>query len=77
MPIQRGKGLPTSNFRRPYGSDWLDINFDSLPDQEWVAADDEGLVASDPDHGELLRKIRLQNKLPENVVITFVDKGAF
>ncbi len=77
MPIRRGSRSSSYSYRRPYGSDWLDSNFDLLPDQEWVAADDNGFVASDPDHDRLISKILDKHKKPEEVVITFIDKGAF
>jgi hypothetical protein len=66
----------TSGFRRPFASDWLTEHAGDLPDREWVAADDSGLVAHDPTMDGLERKLHALHKSMGEVVVSYVQQGA-
>ncbi len=69
-------GVPDPTYRQPFGSEWIRKHWATLPDKEWVAADDGGFVAADPTYTGLLARLRDRHKNPGDVVVTFVDKWA-
>jgi hypothetical protein len=74
-PIRRqGKLLP--GYQRHPGSIWIDDNRASLPNNEWVAADDSGLVAHDAPIDGLMAKIRDHHLDPANVAIAFITSDS-
>lgn len=55
---------------------WLDQNYNTLPANEWVAADKDGLVEHDHDYGTLYKKLKSRNINLSDVVVTFIPDGA-
>lgn len=73
--IQR-QGKPVPTYKRHPGSVWIDNNRARLPDNEWVAADDSGLVANDPSIDRLIAKIRDKDLDPADVAIAFITSDS-
>jgi hypothetical protein len=64
--------MPVRGYQPHPGSVWIDNNEDSLPENEWVAANGSGLVANDPTIDGLMAKIRDKHLKPAEVAIAFI-----
>lgn len=68
-PVGKFKAL---NRQRHQGSVWIDNNRITLPNNEWVAADKDGLVAVDPSIEGLNLKLKELGVKTEDVCIAFI-----
>lgn len=68
--MPQGKHIP--NYIPHPGSQWITDNRSTLPNNEWVAADKSGLVATDPSLDNLMEKIKAKNINPEDIAISFI-----
>jgi hypothetical protein len=75
-PFSQRQGKLVPGYKRHPGSVWIDNNRGSLPDNEWVAADASGLVASDPSIDNLMAKIRDKHLDPVEVAIAFITSDS-
>ena len=66
------QGQPVTGYHRHPGSQWIDQNRSRLPNNEWVAANGSGLVASDVSIDGLLNKIQAQDVDPADLTIAFI-----
>ncbi|OGF28124.1 hypothetical protein A2303_00155 [Candidatus Falkowbacteria bacterium RIFOXYB2_FULL_47_14] len=57
------------------GSLWIDKNYNALPKNQWVAADKNGLVASNPDYDKLISELHNQNIKLSDVCLMYVPGG--
>jgi len=57
------------------GSIWLDINWQQLPKDFWVAADRNGVVAEDKDLANLYATLQRLNIKLGDVTIAYVPAG--
>lgn len=57
------------------GSTWIDENYDTLPANQWVAADKNGLVDHDSNFELLLKKVESKGIDSSEVVFMFVPEG--
>lgn len=69
--IVHQSGEPKEDYQRPSGSLWLQRNRALLPPQQWSAANENGLVASDPDFVGLMAKLKELNVSLAAVTIDF------
>jgi hypothetical protein len=60
------------DYTRSAGSIWIDEHRTSLPDNEWVAADEAGLVAHDACFDKLMAKVRAKNIDQADVAVAFI-----
>jgi hypothetical protein len=74
-PIMPQRGIHDNGYQRPAASVWLDQNRDLLPDGEWVAANDQGIVAHDTSMTGLIVKIQNSQIEMKDVVISFIERG--
>lgn len=54
------------------GSLWIEKNYDTLPANNWVAADINGLAASDPDYDKLIITLQNKNIKLSNVCVMYI-----
>ena len=73
-PYARQQG-DTISSRHP-GSVWIEQNRESLPDNHWVAASANGLVAEGATIGELMSEIDRRNAKPADLAIAFITADA-
>ena len=59
------------------GSVWIDQNFDTLPKNQWIAVDENGLVEHDSDFKTLIKKLESRGIDLSNVSLTFVPEGVY
>lgn len=57
------------------GSIWLDDNWDQLPKDFWVAANQDGIVAKDKDLENLYSTLQRQKIKLEDVTIAYIPEG--
>jgi len=77
MPVSlQRQGKPLPGYQRHPGSIWIDNNRAGLPDNEWVAADDSGLVANDRSIDGLMAKIRDKHLELADVAIAFITSDS-
>ncbi|MBV9850408.1 MAG: hypothetical protein JO250_12095 [Armatimonadetes bacterium] len=73
-PARQGQRQP--DYQRHPGSEWIDIHRASLPNNEWAAANQAGLVGTAPSIDDLMAKVRAQNIEPADVAIAFITADA-
>lgn len=64
---------------RSLGSQWVDAHWKELEHDhpnEWVAADDSGLIAHDPSYDVLLQKVAKRTGRTGEVTHAFIPAGA-
>ena len=54
------------------GSLWIEKNYDTLPAHNWVAADKNGLAASDPDYDKLMATLQNKNIQLSDVCVMYI-----
>lgn len=74
--IIRQTGEPAKDYKRPSGSVWLQKNRALLPPQQWSAANENGLIASDPDFVGLMEKLKELDVPLAAVTIDFNETNA-
>ena len=67
---------PGSFGARNRGTDWLEKNRASLPDNQWVAVSGDGLVAARDRIDELTAYLQHQRIDPTDLAITFITSDA-
>ena len=73
---ERGRGRAVIRVPSPSpGTGWIELHYYLLPPDEWVAANDSGLVASSPDLLDLLERLREMNVPRASVTVVFVQRG--
>jgi hypothetical protein len=69
--LRQGRRDPLS---QPHlGSVWIDEHRTTLPKNEWVAANERGLVGTDPSIDALMAKVRAKHLDLESVTIAFIS----
>lgn len=63
-------------YTRHPGSVWIDVNRSTLPNNEWVAADKNGLVDHDPSIDSLMKRLQSKNVKMEDLCIAFITTDA-
>ena len=58
------------------GSTWIDDNRATLPENQWVAADDSGFLAANPSIDHLMDTLRDAQVNLEQVAIAFITSDA-
>lgn len=57
------------------GSRWLNLNWDTLPKNHWVAANDNGMVTESPDYTRVVDELTRRNMPFGEVAIAFIPEG--
>ena len=73
------RGKPDPNYMRHPGSQWIDDNYSHLEtayQEEWVAANGQGVVAHNSSIDDLVNAIQSMGISPETVAIAFVSSKA-
>lgn len=70
-PIKR-RGQPVPNYTPHQGSLWIEGHRDTLPNNNWVAADRSGLVAQNTTIDGLLEEVKAEGKKLSDVAIAFI-----
>jgi hypothetical protein len=65
-------GTKDPGYKRHPGSNWIEAHRNSLPDNQWVAANAAGAVAMDPTIDGLMGQLRAKDLHPADVAIAFV-----
>lgn len=58
------------------GSVWIDANYSTLPNNEWVAADKNGLVDHDPSINSLMERLKKKNIKMDDICLAFITTDA-
>ncbi len=65
-----------ADYSRLPGSEWIEDHRKSLPDNEWAAADDSGLLATSPSIDSLMDELQAKHIDLEKVVIAFITSDS-
>jgi hypothetical protein len=61
-------------YQRHPGSIWIDLHRSTLSNNEWIAANSSGLIATDPSIDSLMQKITQKHIDPANVAIAYITE---
>jgi hypothetical protein len=67
----RRQGQPVPGYTRDPGSVWIDQNRFRLPNNEWVAANEAGMVAHNSSMDGLMAELDRKHVDPSDVTIAF------
>lgn len=76
MPAIARTGTGVVEYQRHPGSVWIEGHRDALPDQCWVAANADGLVAQDPTIDGLMGQLRSRDIDQDDVAIAFITSDS-
>lgn len=75
-PAPARQGQRQSGHQRHPGSEWIDANRATLPNNEWVAAGQAGLIGTAPSFDDLMAKVQAQNLPAADVAVAFITGEA-
>lgn len=74
-PLQR-RGVKVSGYRRHPGSEWIDTNQATLPNNMWVAADGQGFFRYSSSFEGLLSELQFANREEKEVAVAYITEDA-